>query len=206
MKIALTMRVTNAADYHEPRDSLSHDWLDTLVAWGATAYPVPNIGANAVDYVQLLMPDAIIFTGGESPGTSPRRDATERALLDHVLAHGLPALGVCRGLQFINAALGGCNVEVTGHFPHPHSVVIRGAMKDLFGQQCLVNSYHTLAIVDGGLADDLEPFAVADDGSIEGVLHRNRPLAAVMWHPERVGAPNADRTLFDYLLARGHHS
>lgn len=206
MKIALTMRVTAAADYHEPRDSLSHDWLDTLEAWGATACPVPNTGAGAVSYVQSLMPDAIIFTGGESLGTSPRRDATERALLDHVLASGLPALGVCRGLQFINAALGGRNVDIAGHVPHRHNVTISGAMTDLFGQQCLVNSYHTLAIADGGLADDLEPFALADDGSIEGVLHRKRALAAVMWHPERVGAPEGDRALLHHLLARGHYS
>ena len=86
MRIALTMRVTEAVDYHEPRDSISHDWLDRLQKWDMTPLPVPNRLGDPCGYLDALAPDLLVLTGGDDPGTCPTRDATEQALLDHARA------------------------------------------------------------------------------------------------------------------------
>ena len=48
-----------------------------------------------------------------------------------------------------------------------------------------VNSYHHNIIKKNSLGKNLQPFAIADDGSIEGFFHTEFPLYGVMWHPER---------------------
>ena len=114
-----------------------------------------------------------------------------------------PVLGICRGLQEMNVALGGtlrggfgagdrdlshhapASVEGMAIFDWSHDVQFEpgGRLERAAGaSRARVNSVHFQCIDQ--LADQLRIEAVAPDGAIEAVSARDRPLLAVQWHPE----------------------
>lgn len=128
------------------------------------------------------------------------RDALEWEVLRLALEADKPVLGVCRGLQFINAALGGTLYQdlplqhpsrVDHHQTAPYDVpthnvhLVEGsALRKCLGvEEIGVNSYHHQGI--RALADGLEAMAVAPDGLVEAFRKTDaRFLWAVQWHPE----------------------
>ena len=201
MRIALTMRVTNAADYHEPRDSISHDWMRTLEGWGMTPLPTPNAVADAAAYLSALSPDLLILTGGDDSGDIPERDKAEGLMLSHAIDVGLPVLGVCRGMQMINQHYGGKTVSVEGHAGNSHAVAIEPTWQNFYGAETMVNSYHRLGISGDELGQGLTPTVFDGNNLVEGFQQREKKLAAIMWHPEREHAPAGDRRLIEMLIA-----
>ena len=158
--------------------------------------------------------DGFLFTGGHDvspelyheqplPGLvacCPKRDRMEALFLEEAIRSGKPVLGICRGIQFINAQLGGTlyqdlptqHPSAVAHHQHPpydvpvHTVAMNRE-SPLFG--CLhtemlpVNSYHHQAVRT--LAPGLKPMAVSPDGLVEALcLPGHRFLWAVQWHPE----------------------
>jgi len=199
--VCVTMRVTNAQSYDEVRDSISHDWFNLLASWDMTTIPVPNIGPVAVDYVRRAAPALLILSGGEDIGASPVRDETEIALFKFALKNRLPVLGVCRGLQLMNVNLGGELGAVEGHVASVHDVDIDPAWQGFYGERTSVNSFHNIGIPQSTLAPRLQTMATDAEGHIEAVRHNDLPVAAIMWHPERHGAPDGDRRLIEALIA-----
>jgi len=135
----------------------------------------------------------------------PARDATTLPLVSMLLQSGIPLLGICRGFQEINVALGGALFqhvhEQPGFLDHrepddddldvqyapAHRVHFPedGLLRQWLGQtSAKVNSLHGQGIKH--LADGLVPEAVADDGLIEAFSVRGatRFAFAVQWHPE----------------------
>ena len=128
------------------------------------------------------------------------RDRMETVLLKYVMEMDKPVLGICRGIQFINAALGGTLYQ---HLPgeHPselihrqkppydrpsHTVILEqtSPLEKLLdtGVIC-VNSCHHQGIKT--LAPSLCPMAEAGDGLVEAVyMPEKRFVWAVQWHPE----------------------
>ncbi len=165
----------------------------------------------------LSVCDGLLITGGQdvSPAvygekgaaavalvgeTCPERDRMEAALLPRAVERDLPVLGICRGIQVINALLGGTlwqdlpaqrpsAVEHHGKPPYDvpvHTVEVLAATPlaaAIGAGEHAVNSYHHQAVRD--LAPGLEPMAVSPDGLVEALW---RPasafLWAVQWHPE----------------------
>lgn len=202
MKVALTMRVTQAPDYHELRDSISHDWMARLDAWGMTPALVTKRSA-AEDFLDGLGADLLVLTGGDDLGVTPRRDDTEMRLLAHAHRHDLPVLGVCRGMQLINRHFGGGEIVVEGHVARSHGVTVATPWRGLYAGEASVNSFHSVGIAPDGLGTGLIGAAFDGSGNVEALCHRIHPIAAVMWHPERPGAPSADRTLMEKLATDG---
>ncbi len=203
MRIALTMRVTETAAYHEPRDAISHDWISWLTARGDIPVLIPNLIDGATGFLTAMAPDLLILTGGDDPGDNPVRDRTERALLDYAASRNMPVLGVCRGLQIINAHFGGTLRPVDGHVGTTHNVEIADPWRPVYGGQAAVNSYHRLGVAAAGLGKGLTATALDGDGMVEGLVHSAKSIAAVMWHPERDGAPAADSALLSKLCREG---
>ena len=157
--------------------------------------------------------DGIIFAGGPdidpalynreiepNIGTiAPERDALELELFDRVVERRMPMLGICRGIQLINVAMGGTLVQhIPDHFkrdhqqkekgePFCHSVEIAkdSQLFELVKESTIpVNSFHHQCIDD--LAPKLVATAYADEGMIEAVECPDYPfMMAVQWHPER---------------------
>ena len=156
--------------------------------------------------------DGLVFTGGHDVDPAlygeavteacgelcPERDRLEPVLLSKALECSVPALGICRGLQLINACLGGTlwqdlaseRPQTRNHrMERPydraeHSVTISGPLAALYNAQTIgVNSCHHQGIKT--LAPDLCAMAVAEDGLVEAAYHPGKPfLWAVQWHPE----------------------
>ena len=130
----------------------------------------------------------------------PERDRMELLLLREALRLDKPVLGICRGIQFINAALGGSlyqdlntqhpsQVEHHQHAPydvptHTVSLLPETPLRHLLGLERLdVNSYHHQAVRE--IAPGLVAMAVSPDGLTEALYKPDaRFLWAVQWHPE----------------------
>ena len=158
--------------------------------------------------------DGILFTGGHdvSPSvygedkkstcgaTCNLRDKMESYLLEKCISDEKPLLGICRGIQFINAYLGGTlyqdlpseySSKVEHHMTPPydraaHKVeILEGTqLSDILGAGIHeVNSYHHQAVKE--LSPKLEKLAVSEDGLIEAIAVKNHRFAiGVQWHPE----------------------
>lgn len=193
LRIGLSTRVTKAEGYDELRDSLARDWTLFMAEHlpGALWQPLPNEGAAVLNRVEKWGLNGLILTGGNDIGEYPHKDATDRALFSFALAHHIPVLGVCRGLQ-VMAHFFGVPLErkVDGsHTGLRHRVCIRpsdstGGWKGA-SQVMEVNSYHTFVVHERDILPPLEALALCDDGSIEALAVKGKPAFAVMWHPER---------------------
>ena len=129
-----------------------------------------------------------------------KRDEMESWYLNYAIDSDKPVLGICRGIQFINAALGGSlyqdlpaqHPSETEHHQNPpydipvHTVnITKGSPleKLLEKEEISVNSYHHQAVKD--LSPKLSVMAESPDGLAEAVyMPEHRFLWAVQWHPE----------------------
>ncbi|SDZ07837.1 gamma-glutamyl-gamma-aminobutyrate hydrolase family protein [Herbiconiux ginsengi] len=131
-----------------------------------------------------------------------RADEAQIALVHRAVRRGTPLLGVCRGHQIIDVALGGTLLQDLGEgSTHRHDdVPIERVMSDhavhvdarsrLFeglGAVAQTRSAHHQAV--DRLGDGLVVAARASDGLIEGIEHVTAPVLGVQWHPEDPGAP-----------------
>ena len=203
VRVALSMRITQASGYDELRDSISHDWVELLQGWGMAPFPLANGIADPVAYLDAIGPELLILTGGDDPGLGSPRDRIEKFMLNYAAAKNTPVLGVCRGLQAINLHFGGGLGAIAGHVAVQHGVKLAGAFSDLYGTETTVNSFHKTAVPADGLASCLVAAGVDADGNIEALHHTSLPMAAIMWHPERPNAPAADHSLVNLLIEEG---
>ncbi len=120
------------------------------------------------------------------------RDRYEQALFQRFFDAGKPILGICRGMQLINTALGGTLYQhIDGHAKTTSGADGSHAVRTddpwfgaLYGQRFTVNSAHHQAVKR--LGRGLRTAARADDGTIEALRHESLPVIAVQWHPERL--------------------
>lgn len=182
MKVLVSMRIIENTTYFERRDAISHDLVTFFNRHSMSPILVPNAIANLDPYFQLS-PKGLILTGGDDlglPDVATQRDHTEIALISGAIARNIPILGICRGLQIINIYFGGKlsqlpeKLHVGTHY-----------IKWFDGISFLVNSYHNQGVFDADLGSALQPLAYSEDGVIEALRHKNLPIVAIQWHPER---------------------
>ena len=133
-------------------------------------------------------------------GTDPDLDRLERELVQAAVARDLPTLGICRGMQVLNWALGGrqlpdIKLEHPDALPHRSRVATAlvhpiewrpgSRLGGLLADCRQVNSTHHQAVAE--IADGLRIAATAPDGIIEAL---EKPAArfccGVQFHPERM--------------------
>ena len=185
-----------------------------LLSGGAVPVMLPMSSDPTVLLPVLSALDGVLFTGGQdvspmlynepkSPQCgeiSEERDRMESLLLKLSMEKGLPILGICRGIQLINAVLGGTlwqdlptekPSELEHHMAPPYDravhevTLLEGTpLFELLKHQAIgVNSYHHQAIKK--LGRGLSAMAVSSDGLVEAVYKPDyRFLWAVQWHPE----------------------
>ncbi|MFJ8733165.1 gamma-glutamyl-gamma-aminobutyrate hydrolase family protein [Streptomyces bauhiniae] len=171
---------------------------------GLPALLPPDDPALAPEVVARL--DGVVVAGGpdvdparygaeRSPQCgppAPERDAWELALIEAALAAHVPLLGICRGMQLLNVALGGTLVQhLDGHTEavgvfgaHPVHPVPGTRYAAIQPDGTSVPTYHHQAI--DRLAPGLTPSAHAADGTIEAVELPSAGgwVLGVQWHPE----------------------
>jgi gamma-glutamyl-gamma-aminobutyrate hydrolase PuuD len=179
-----------------------------LAAGGVPVLLPPRVDAAAA--VDRL--DALVLSGGPDidpqrygatphPGTGaarPERDAAEIAMLHRALERGIPVLGVCRGVQMINVALGGTLVQhlpdAVGHQGHNPSPGVFGTtvvalvpgsrVATAVGTAVAVQCHHHQAL--DRIAPGLTVTGRAADGTVEAAELEGAPfVVGVQWHPEQ---------------------
>ena len=137
------------------------------------------------------------------------RDAAEPLLLRAFLAADKPVLGICRGIQVMNAVLGGDlyqDIKPFEHLPHNghwakvHTVTVRRGtlLSRILGQDTvLVNSQHHQAV--DRVAPGFTLAALSEDGIVEAIEKPDAGFClGVQWHPEWLSdADPAMQNLFD---------
>lgn len=198
------------------RDSLwmLPGYMDGLTAAGAIPVMLPLTSDRDTMKQLVSQFDGFLFTGGQDVSPDiykavklgicgecfPERDSMELMLLDLVMEADKPILGICRGIQFINAALGGTLYQdipaqlpsgIEHHQEPPydrpaHDVRIiddTPLYRLLRKEHIFVNSYHHSGICE--LSPRLKCMAASEDGLVEAVYCPEQTfLWAVQWHPE----------------------
>jgi len=188
MKIAISLRLSQAQNYDEKRDALSCDWPIFLDKMNAIPLLIPNFSKNLEIFLKETEPTAIILSGGENIGEYPERDKTEQKLLEYGIENKLPIFGVCRGMQVINKYFGGALTKTNDkkHECKNHFIKLNNFSLFQNEEKILVNSFHENVIHKNELATDLTVLAKSEeDETIEAFIHKNYPIIGVMWHPER---------------------
>ena len=142
-------------------------------------------------------------------------DLLQLRAFQYAYARKLPILGICKGMQLINVALGGTLIQ---HLPstdvhtHPeydiyHTTNISpdSFLHVLYGESIVTNSRHHQAV--DKLGTHLRAIQwCTEDKCIEAIEHTRYPIWGVQWHPERL---NSEKTsvnpvlLFSYFLSCG---
>jgi len=189
-------------------------YMKVLEKCGALPIMLPLTDDKSELSQLFRMCDGLLLTGGHDVGTDvygeekkstcgepcKLRDEMESFLLDRALEFDIPVFGICRGIQFMNAHLGGtlyqdleteytCKVEHHMEAPydraaHQVDVYEDTILADIIGAgKHEVNSYHHQAVKE--LSPLVETMAVSEDGLVEAIAVKDKKFAiGLQWHPE----------------------
>lgn len=206
-------------------------YVNAVVAAGGLPVVIPPQGQEAEEIDVLLEGIAgLLLIGGRDLDPSlyadeahPRtdgvdelsraRDSFERLVLHTALAAELPTLGICRGVQLLNVALGGDLVQDLGEAAgdgghqrtpgvfaaHAVSPLPESTTASVLGDAPVeVSSYHHQGI--GQVAPSLQVAARSSDGMVEALEDPDRQFCiGVLWHPEE-RVPGDGLSLFSALV------
>lgn len=205
-----------------PNHAVQNKYINAVVL-GARCMPLvlPALGELADLEAVLAMAEGVMLTGSASNvqadlyGQAVRdptlpldaaRDATTLPLIRAAITRGIPLLGICRGFQEINVALGGTLHQAVQEVPgmmdhrdnpdeeldrqyapaHPIAITPGGRFSQMLdgAERIVVNSLHGQGVDQ--LAPGLTVEAVAEDGLVEAytVSSASAFTLAVQWHPE----------------------
>jgi putative glutamine amidotransferase len=218
--------------WDEPADLLPASYTDAIAAGGGVPVLLPATTTEAGDIVNAL--DGLLIAGGadvapelyDQPAHAasgpfrPDRDDAEFALARAAVAREVPILGICRGMQVLNVALGG---DLDQHLPDLEGTLAHQESPGVFsslgvslepdsyvgsvlGPSVATACHHHQAV--GRVAAGLRIVGRADDGTAEAFesvwTAPGGPLIiGVQWHPEQ----GNDRRLFEaFVAAAAAHS
>jgi len=211
-----------------PRFGINQAYVRALEAAGAAPVLIPLLEDQERLRAIYARLDGIVFPGGEDVDPrayheepigqlnviEPRRDRVEIALARWAAEDDLPTLGICRGQQLLNVALGGSlyqdlrhqgaeKVEHANKDGRTRDQIIHSVRLDpdsrlaqlIDETEVKVNSLHHQAVKD--VAPRLRVTGTAEDGVIEALEAPDRRfLLTVQWHPEEITAVPWVQTLF----------
>jgi putative glutamine amidotransferase len=201
--------------------ALNEAYTRAVARAGALPVIIPLGLADETLQALLSRLDGVLFSGGGDVETGryggldhPRvggvdldRDRVEVLLAEQVAGRGVPFLGICRGIQVINVALGGklyshiadqhagaLKHDYYPDFPRDHpahevSITPGSRLAEILGvTQVTTNSLHHQGVQQP--APGMRVLAYAPDGIVEAVEYQGHPFGlAVQWHPE--GMPDS---------------
>jgi putative glutamine amidotransferase len=230
--IGLTTRNNTDLKLNIPIITSPRSYTQALIRAGAIPVLIPvNLDLALIpDLLQRL--DAIIFTGGgdialdhfegedhaKIYGVDPERDSIEIHLAQQIVAMEMPFMGICRGFQVLNVALGGAlHTHIEDQLPgalqhacfttHPtdhqaHSIDLKpdSILAEIYqSEQVLVNSLHHQGAKH--IAGIWEEIGWAPDGLVEAISLPSHPFGlGVQWHPEWMPEDLHQQKLFAALI------
>lgn len=212
--ISATMSEATYPGYRAQSQLSPRAYVDAVQRAGAVALVLPA-GREPLATGVLELVDGLLLAGGadidpaaygaprdeQTVGTTPRRDAFELELARAGIAQDMPIVGVCRGMQLLNVALGGTLHQhvpaLIGHDDHRRSLgsfagtdhdvrLVPGSLaaRVIGAEHHSVKSHHHQAV--DRLGEGLEATGFYErDGMIEAVeLPDRRFVLGIQWHPE----------------------
>lgn len=193
---ALITQREGVNQYGDPTDILEAAYIRFYELLGFIPAPVSNHTKNYEKLFEEKV-DLLIVVGGGSlhpkhydrmhnDELQPHRDATEEKMIKYCIAHGIPIIATCRGMQYINVLFGGKlayhpKLKVKRPRGEDHKVLLLKENREIY-----VNNYHQDCIYQGRLAECLTPIAVdTDNGVIEAYESEEMKILGLQWHPER---------------------
>jgi carbamoyl-phosphate synthase small subunit len=169
--------------------------IRSLVSRGARVTVVP-FGANFSD-IEQLRPDGVIVSPG--PGDPANLDSGLE-LIAEIVRRRIPYFGICLGHQLLARSIGGNTRKLK--FGH------RGGnqpVKDVVTGHVTITSQNHGFEVDPSCVPEEDGWRISlinlNDGTVEGLGHRELPVMSVQFHPESSPGPLDNVTLFDRFLA-----
>ena len=184
-------------------DSFVYTLNGYLQQLGAETEVLRNDVVSPNDLPELMSRfDAVLISPG--PGT-PAEAGLSIAAVQQALQTGQSVFGVCLGHQAIAEAMGATVTSAeelmhgkTSKVNHNGSLVFQNVP-----QPFTATRYHSLAIVDATVPDDLIVTARTDGGIIMGVQHASKPIYGVQFHPESVLTESGYQMLGNWLESIG---
>ncbi len=186
-------------------------FINLLVSHGITPIIIPLVPPEMVP-IYLEEVDGVIIPGGhdvtptlfdEQPHaklgqTYLPHDEFEMKIINEAIAKQIPILGICRGHQIINVALGGSlyqdlksqkdkvhehtQTEPLTEAIRPVEVMVDSQLAHAVGVHPMVNSKHHQAVKE--VAPGMRVTAVSDDGVVEAMENADASIMGIQWHPE----------------------
>jgi anthranilate synthase component 2 len=176
-------------------DSFTFNLVQYLGELGATPHVVRNDELDPADAEELDFDRLLI-----SPGPGRPEDAGHSEEYIRRFGERVPTLGVCLGHQAIGSVFGGV-VDLAPEPKHGKTSTIRHDGSGLFqGLQnpFIATRYHSLATVE--LPEVLEACAWSEeDGVVQGIRHKQLPIAGVQFHPESIMTTEGKGLLRNFL-------
>jgi len=180
-------------------DSFTYNLLQLMASRGVEVRVERNDAAS-VEELLALDPSGIVL----SPG--PGRPEEAGVMVELLRRRPpLPILGVCLGLQALGVACGG-RVDRAAQLMHGKTSQVRHTGLGLFEgipDPFEATRYHSLAIVEAELPAELEAVAWSEDGTLQGVRHRELPYWGVQFHPESILTVHGPRLVDNFLALCG---
>ena len=209
MKRALITQRQRTDAHGAAIDVLEAAYVNYFESLGYTVVPVPNHTTSLTNYWRIGV-DLVVLTGGGDvagkyfePQTddvdSPKRDALEEQLLQGAIKRRIPVVAICRGMQFINGALGGKVSHLTDlHVARPvgqeHPIVLNG-------EEVKVNNYHNDGIYKEHLSKKLTPIGMdVENDVVEVYESKTLRILGIQCHPERAISDGVSRQIIDELI------
>ena len=156
---------------------------------------------DARDFDGLLLPGggdiSPVFYHRKNRGSTNiciSEDIVQLLMFHRFMEQEKPILGICKGMQIINVALGGTLIQAlptacshawhNGDCYHPTAITAHSILASLYGNHMITGSAHHQAVCTPGCG--LKATQHAHDGVIEGIEHITLPILGVQWHPERL--------------------
>jgi carbamoyl-phosphate synthase small subunit len=174
---------------------VKHNIARSLAAWGAEVVPLP--WEAVLDDVHAARVDGIVISNG--PG-DPERLQGATKLVRGLLERAIPTLGICLGHQVFGLAAGGTTSRLKfGHHGGNHPVLDR-----MSGRVHITSQNHEFQVDAPSIAERsgvVVSMVNLNDGSVEGLAHRDLPAFSVQYHPEGCPGPQDNQYVFERFLA-----
>lgn len=150
-----------------------------------------------IEEIEQLNPEAIVISPGPK---SPLEAGISVEVIRHFTGKK-PILGICLGHQSIGVAFG-ATVSYAKQLMHgKQSEVIHNGQSIFAGvpSPVKVARYHSLAIIEDTLPDELEVIARTQDGEIMAVKHKEYPVVGLQFHPESIYTEHGKRMIENFV-------
>ena len=154
----------------------------------------------SVDELAAQNPTYLVISPGPC---TPNEAGISIATIQH-FAGAIPILGICLGHQSIAQAFGG-DVVAAKQLMHGKVSMIQHNADDLFTNlpnPLKATRYHSLAVAETNLPEELVATAYTEDGEIMALRHTSQPIFGVQFHPESIETVGGHQILRNFLETR----